>query len=208
MRMGARNKPMAPMAALRMAGLQSLAAAAGIALCGCYSMRSSNGGGQTDFQPSREIDAASIAVPRGYAIEAVASGLTFPTGAAFDDSNRLHIVESGYSYGELWATPRLLRIEADGTAKEIARGADNGPWTGVDYADGRFYVAEGGVLEGGRILEIAPEGSIRVIVDGLPSFGDHHTDGPAVSEDGWIYFGRAPPAIPVWSEKTTPSSAG
>lgn len=159
-------------------------------LIGCYSLRLSDGGGQTSFSPPREIRVEAIALPAGYTIEAVASGLTFPTGAAFDDQNRLYIVESGYSYGEVWTTPRLLRIDPDGKAITVASGGRNGPWTGVAYHDGNFFVAEGGVLEGGRILRITPEGEIRAIVMDLPSYGDHHTDGPAVSPDGWIYFGQ------------------
>src|SRR5688572_24243399 len=157
---------------------------------GCYSMRRSSGGGQTKFSGSRHVDAADVALPKGYRIEAFAQNLTFPTGATFDQEGRLYVVESGYCYGEVWTTPRLLRIEANGTTTQIAAGGTNGPWTGVVWHDGAFYVAEGGVLEGGKILRIAPEGTIRAIVEGLPSFGDHHTDGPAVSPDGWIYFGQ------------------
>ncbi|HVL59098.1 MAG TPA: hypothetical protein VM491_21570, partial [Burkholderiaceae bacterium] len=69
-------------------------------------------------------------MPAGYRIEAVATGLTFPTGVAFDDGGVAHVVESGYSYGEAFAIPRLLRIERDGAVSEIARGDRNGPWTG------------------------------------------------------------------------------
>jgi glucose/arabinose dehydrogenase len=166
-----------------------LGAAAAI-LCGCYAIRPSDGGGQTRFSPPREINPGAVALPAGYNIEVVASGLTFPTGAAFDDQNRLHIVESGYCYGEVWTTPRLLRIEPDGTFVTVATGGRNGPWTGVAFHDGDFFVAEGGVLEGGKILRIGPDGQIVTLVDGLPSHGDHHTDGPAVSPDGWIYFGQ------------------
>jgi glucose/arabinose dehydrogenase len=99
-------------------------------------------------------------------------------------------VESGYCYGEVWTTPRLLRIEPNGTSTVVATGGSNGPWTGVAFRDGSFYVAEGGVLEGGKLLRISADGKIDAIVDGLPSFGDHHTDGPAVSPDGWIYFAQ------------------
>ncbi len=159
-------------------------------LCGCYALRSSDGGGQTTFTPPREVRAEGVALPNGYTIEAVASGLTFPTGAAFDEQNRLHVVESGYSYGEVWTTPRLLRIEPDGAVVVVASGGKNGPWTGVTFHDRDFFVAEGGVLEGGRILRITSSGQVSVIVEGLPSFGDHHTDGPAVSPEGWIYFGQ------------------
>lgn len=156
---------------------------------GCYVLRPSSGGAEASGGDNRVVDSADVALPAGYRIEVIASGLTFPTGATFDDRGILHVVESGYSYGEVWTTPQLLRIE-NGKATPIAKGERNGPWTGVAYHDGAFFVAEGGVLEGGRILRIEPDGRVQVIVDGLPSHGDHHTDGPVVSRDGWIYFGQ------------------
>jgi glucose/arabinose dehydrogenase len=157
---------------------------------GCYSIRPSSGGGQTKFDGTREVNVDDVALPTGYRIEVVTEGLTFPTGACFDDQGRLYVVESGYCYGEVWTTPRLLRIEEGGRTVAVATGARNGPWTGVAFHDGAFFVAEGGAMEGGRILRITPDGSVRTIIEGLPSFGDHHTDGPAVSHDGWIYFGQ------------------
>jgi hypothetical protein len=51
---------------------------------GCYSTRPSQGGCQTAFSPPRRLDARDIAVPAGDRAELVASGLTFPTGVAFD----------------------------------------------------------------------------------------------------------------------------
>jgi hypothetical protein len=156
---------------------------------GCYVMRPSSGGGKTTFSPPRQTNPADIALPDGYKIEVVAEHLTFPTGVAFDDSGALYVVESGYSYGEVFNTPKLLRIEEKGATSEIATGGTNGPWTGVAFHDGSFYVSEGGVLEGGKILRISKSGEVRAIVDGMPSFGDHHTDAPTV-HDGWIYFGQ------------------
>lgn len=161
-----------------------------ILVSGCYSFRSSSGGGQTKFVGPRHTDPRDIALPDGYVVEVVAEGLTFPTGLCFDNENRLYVIESGYSYGEVWTTPRLLRIEPKGGTTEIAAGRNNGPWTGVVWHEGSFFVAEGGVHEGGRILRISADGDIQAIVEDLPSHGDHHTDGPAVSSDGWIYFGQ------------------
>lgn len=161
-----------------------------LALAGCYGMRPSSGGGQTEFTPPRTLRAGDVVVPAGFRIDVVASGLTFPTGVAFDAEGRPHVVESGYSYGEVWTTPRLLRIEDGGRMVEIARGGRNGPWNGVASGDGAFYVAEGGVLEGGRILRITRDGRQQVLVSGLPSVGDHHTDGPALGPDGHVYFGQ------------------
>lgn len=169
-------------------GKIALAACMAVILSGCYVMRPSAGGGQTSFRGPRKINVADIALPPGYRIEPVATGLTFPSGVAFDGAGRPHVIEAGYCYGEVWTTPRLLRIEPGGGTRVIATGGRNGPWNGVVYKNGAFFVAEGGTLDGGRILKITPGGGKRVLVSGLPSFGDHHTNGPAIGPDGWVYF--------------------
>ena len=157
---------------------------------GCYSVRPSAGAGQTSFKPPRTINAADIALVKGFQIEPILTGLTFPTGVTFDSDGRLCVVESGYAYGEVWTKPRLLRLEANGKLTEIAAGETNGPWTGVTFHDGAFFVAEGGEMRGGKILRITPDGKITVLVADLPSMGDHHSNGPVVGPDGWLYFGQ------------------
>jgi len=161
-----------------------------IGLSGCYAIRGSSGGGQTEFSAPREIRTSDIALPEGYRIEPLAAGLTFPTGVTFDEKGAVYVIESGYSYGEVWTVPRLLRIEAGEKPKVIASGGKNGPWTAVTYHQGVFFVAEGGVLEGGRILRITPGGEISVLVSGCPSWGDHHTNGVIAGPDGWLYFSQ------------------
>jgi glucose/arabinose dehydrogenase len=155
----------------------------------CYRMRSSKGGGQIKSIPQRTIHANDIAVSRGYKIEPVTSGLTFPTACAFDDEGRLYVIEAGYSYGEVWGEPKLLRVEASGKMIQIAKGSRNGPWTGIAWHNGAFYVAEGGEMDGGKILKITKEGTLTPLVADLPSIGDHHTNGPVI-KDGYIYFGQ------------------
>jgi glucose/arabinose dehydrogenase len=135
-------------------------------------------------------DPADIALPEGYTITMVAEGLTFPTGVAVDEQGRPHVVEAGYSYGEKTAVPRLVRVEPDGRFTVVATGTNNGPWNGVAFAQGAFFVAEGGQFKGGRILRIEPTGATRALVADLPSFGDHHTDGPVIGKDGYVYFGQ------------------
>jgi len=141
-------------------------------LSACFPGAQNRGGGQTTFTPPRQLDPAHVAVPDGYTVEVVASGLDFPVGIAFDDEGALHVVEAGYSYGEVFAEPRLLRINTDGTTEVVATG-DNPPWNGVDFANGSFFIAEGGQLEGGRILRVDPDGTVTALVEGLPSLGDH-----------------------------------
>lgn len=160
-----------------------------LAFQSCYRMRASRGGGQISSIPARAINTNDIAVPQGYKVDVVATDLTFPTGAALDDSNNLYVIEAGYSYGEVWGEPRLLRIDPNGNTTIIARGSKNGPWTGITWHNGAFYVAEGGEMEGGRILRITKDGTLQSLVSGLPSVGDHHTNGPAI-KDGYIYFGQ------------------
>ncbi|HEV7373068.1 hypothetical protein [Arenibaculum sp.] len=157
---------------------------------GCYSVLPSDGGGQAAFSPPRQVRPADILLPEGYRAEAVATGLTFPTGVAFDPAGTPYVTEAGYSYGEVFLTPRLLRIGSGGTAEVVAEGRNNGPWNGVTWHDGAFYVAEGGELEGGRILRIVPGRPPVALVEDLPSVGDHHTNGPVVGPDGWLYFGQ------------------
>ena len=159
-----------------------------IPLSGCFIWRSPDGGSQATFIPPRPVNAADIAVPSGYQIEPVATGLTFPTGVAFDDKGGVYVTESGYAYGEVWDIPRLSRIERDG-GTTVIEGDNNGPWTGVSFHRNAFYVAEGGALQGGRILRITAQGAVTAVVEHLPSMGDHQTNAPVIGPDGALYFG-------------------
>lgn len=152
----------------------------------CFRARPSEGGGQ-GVPPERPGGPVHVRLPAGYRIEAVARNLTFPSGVAFDDAGTPFVIEAGYSYGEKFVTPRLLRVDRDGV--HVVATGSNGPWNGVDHAHGSFFVAEGGEKDGGRILRIEPDGQTRALIDHLPSFGDHHTDGPVVHE-GFVYFGQ------------------
>lgn len=158
-------------------------------LTSCYSIRPSRGGAQISDKKERKINPEDIALPAGYKIEVVAKDLSFPTSVTFDEQNDLYYIEAGYSYGEVWKEPALVKISKDGSRSVIAKGAVNGPWTGVVYHDGFFYIAEGGEKEGGKILKISRAGEITALIEGLPSIGDHHTNGPAI-HDGFIYFGQ------------------
>ncbi|MEX2336217.1 MAG: glucose dehydrogenase [Fulvivirga sp.] len=152
-------------------------------------MLPSKGGGQVSYGVERKIDPSDVLLPDGYEIEVITAGLTFPTGITFDEAGVPYVVESGYSYGEEFLTPQLLRLEADGKQTLIAAGGKNGPWNGVTYHDDYFYVSEGGQLEGGKILKISKAGEVQTLVEDLPSFGDHHTNGPAI-KGGFVYFGQ------------------
>ena len=150
-------------------------------------MRKSKGGGQ-DATVVRQIDPGDIAVAVGYEVTLVSDSLNFPTAITFNEQGQVFVTESGYSYGEVFTTPRLLRLDAN-RKQVIAEGGKNGPWTGIDHYRGNFYVAEGGQTEGGKILRITPQGEISALISDLPGKGDHHTNGPAIN-NGFLYFGQ------------------
>jgi glucose/arabinose dehydrogenase len=160
----------------------------GVIGCGCYAFQQSEGGGQTLSPASRDVSSGDVALPAGYAIESVATQLTFPTSVTFDEAGDAYVTESGYSYGEVFTVPRLLRIRP-GQRPEVIAAGDNGPWTGVIFHEGAFYVAEGGQQSGGRIVKITRDGKITALVTGLPGLGDHHTNGPVIHR-GYLYFGQ------------------
>lgn len=155
-------------------------------LCSCYGTRRSKGGGQISGTPARHINPADIVLPEGYRVEPVATGLNFPTAVAFDEEGVPYVIEAGYVYGEIFRKPKLLKI-ANGKTETVATGEENGPWTGITFYKGNFYIAEGGQKEGGKILKVTPRGGISTVVDGLPGQGDHHTNGPVIKDDH-IYF--------------------
>jgi glucose/arabinose dehydrogenase len=160
-----------------------------VLLTGCTLHGPAGGGGQAKYSGQRRINTADIWLPPGYRIEPVIQGLNFPTAVTFDDKGKVYVVESGYTYGEIWTEPRLVRVDARDVINVIARGA-NGPWTGATFKDGNFYIAEGGEALGGRILKVATDGHVTTLVDNLPSTGDHHTNSPVVGPDGYVYFGQ------------------
>lgn len=156
-------------------------------MASCYSTRRSKGGGQTGASAIRETNPADVVLPEGYTAEVVASGLNFPTAVCFNEEGVPYVIEAGYSYGEVFTLPRLLKI-VNGKAQEVMKGKENGPWTGIAYHKGNFYIAEGGQKEGGKILRVTPEGKQTVLLEDLPGNGDHHVNGPVIMNDH-IYFG-------------------
>jgi glucose/arabinose dehydrogenase len=164
---------------------------AGSILPGCYSSTPSNGGGQGAAGPRRCVSPHDVAVPCGYDVEVVATGLTYPSGIAFDGRGVAYVTEAGFAYGIEPTTPRLVRIEPNGAITPIAVGdPSTAPWNGVDWRGGSFFLSEAGHEGTGQIVRLDASGASTVLASGLPSGGDHHTNGPVVSADGWVYFGQ------------------
>jgi glucose/arabinose dehydrogenase len=146
------------------------------------------GGGQTEVT-SGPPNPADVALPAGYRIEVVATKLDFPAAITFDEAGTPYVLEAGYSYGEVFGEPHIKRITPQGTTEIVAKGG-NPPWTGITLHGDRFYVSEGGGQPSGRILSIGKGGDIQIVVDNLPSKGDHQTNAPVIGPDGALYFSQ------------------
>lgn len=124
-------------------------------------------------------------IRNGYEMEPLLWNLELPTAVAFDNDQNMFIAESGLNYGGLFTQPRILKLDHnnDTLSVFVDRGLSR-PLLHLDFHDGKLYATNGG-----KISTIDKDGIITNIVSGLPSLGDHWTDGVAFGADKRMYFG-------------------
>lgn len=128
-------------------------------------------------------DPRAATVPQGFRVEIVAADLTYPTSVEFDGSGNLYIAEAGFNYGDDVAPARILRISPRG-AREVVADQLSAPVTDLLWHANRLYISHRGKIS-------ALEGrTIRDLVTGLPSLGDHQNNQLTAGPDGKIYFGQ------------------
>ncbi|MBB6669402.1 PQQ-dependent sugar dehydrogenase [Cohnella nanjingensis] len=135
---------------------------------------------------------SNYVLEKGYRLERVATGLTFPTVMTFDSNGMIYIAEAGFAYGTEPGKGRILRLEKDGSLTEFA-GGFGGPVTGIAWHEGHLYVAAGAIGEEhgsgcGQIIRISEDGKRETIVTGLRTCGDHYTGDILFGSDGKLYF--------------------
>lgn len=132
-----------------------------------------------------------IAVPAGYQVEALATGLNAPSSLEITGDGTIYVGESGYggayaaTAGYEGVTPgRILRLGRDGTLITVA-GDFKAPLSGF-YHDGGGNLI---VSHNGSITAISPQGR-QDLINGLPSLGDHKNNNVVSGPDGKIYFAQ------------------
>jgi glucose/arabinose dehydrogenase len=152
-------------------------------LAGCFTITPCNGGGQNvSFHGPRTLNPADIALPDGYDITLAARDLDMPTGLCCDDQGGVYVTESGYDPAA--PQPRLLKI---GDSIQVLALGTAGPWNGLCFDHGNFYVAQDDP-DGGRIIKISPGGKSTPLVENLPTLGDYPAGSPLPGPGGYLYF--------------------
>ena len=153
---------------------------------------------QLQFPKSQQLDLKAInsAKPpitsnfnlmKGYVIQPVLWNLTLPSAVTFDNNNgTIYVAEAGYAYGGLQPQPRILKVQQNGNTSILVDRLLNGPITDIEFHDGKLYVSHRGAIS-----TVDPNrGSIKDIIVGLPSIGDHFNNQIAFGADGRMYFGQ------------------
>ena len=135
--------------------------------------------------PQRPVNPEAIVAPQGYRVEALITGLTFPSAISFGPGGELYLAESGGVAGQLIALPRVLRIDPDFSVNEIGR-LDN-PILGLVYRNGELLIGEDAPSP--RVLRVTAEGDVQVLVDGLTGGGDYGLSGLSLDPSGALLFG-------------------
>ena len=131
-----------------------------------------------------EPDAAAASVPAGYKVEVFMKDLIWPSSIEFDEAGNVYVAEAGYVYGDPFAPARVLQISPSGAIRRYADGF-HGPVTDILWHQGQLYVSHRG-----KISIAEQNGSVRDLVTGLPSHGDHFNNQMTAGPDGKIYFGQ------------------
>ncbi|WP_017733595.1 PQQ-dependent sugar dehydrogenase [Nafulsella turpanensis] len=141
--------------------------------------------------PARpKVDASDVVVPDGYKVEAVMTGLSFPTDVTFADDGTIFVSEGGSSWPTRPYMPaRVVIIKPNGKTEAITMNVQAGP-RGIAWREGELYMA----IKGGYHMQVAKynleTGKLTVLIDKLPSGGWHEPGGPVFGPDGLMYFGN------------------
>jgi glucose/arabinose dehydrogenase len=121
-------------------------------------------------------------------MQPIAKNLNFPTSVTLDERGAIYIAESGLAFDGAPDGGIVWRINRDGSRARLLDGLRS-PVNGLTYYDGRLFISEGG--NPGRISRLSLlSGDWETVIDGLPGFGNYHTNMCAVGPDQKLYFSQ------------------
>lgn len=132
------------------------------------------------------LSTEDVILPAGYVIEPVVTGLSYPSGIEFAPDGTMFVAEAGYSYGQHWTHPRILKVRPDGKAMPLAHGF-RAPIMGITYREDRLYVSHRGKIS---VVDVNGTGQVRDLITGLPAVPNagHFNSRVAFGDDGKMYF--------------------
>jgi glucose/arabinose dehydrogenase len=158
---------------------------------------------------NRIVKPSAINLPSGYQVEAIATGLNFPTDITFGPNGEMYVSEAGgHFYGtdpSVAPPPQIVQIMPDGSKRviydnavpfEAIRNAETyeeipegliGPIEAVTYNErnGLLYIAHRT-----RVSVLNPQtGEFKTIIDNLPAWGIFHNTKVIFDRDGKMVFG-------------------
>lgn len=162
-------------------------------------------GAEVSQPVQRKINPADIAVPEGYKIEAIETGLTYPVDITFDDEGNYYIAEAGgHTYGTKPPRAPEARILKSGADKlqvffdqvvpmteikeeDSSEDMEEGlipPVTGVTFHQGNLYISHRSRYS----VYNLESGEFETIINGLPSWGEFLNAKPIFKDDKMYWF--------------------
>ena len=172
------------------AGLAIAAMAAIAAGCGQISMK---GADQAAPRSTERKAIEAITVPAGFRAVRVVEGVNYPSSIAWDDQNRLYVLES-HTVPLPGLKPRVLRVADDGAVEELALSGAGAPTgeaaVGLAFHGGWFYLSHEEKDGSWGISRFRPDGgAVEAVLRGLPGGGDHFPNYLAFDSAGTLFFG-------------------
>ena len=145
------------------------------------------------LEPSAEF--AAIELPRGFRIEKVVGGLSFPTSVTWDAAGAMYVAEAGGAFLEEPPPARILRVQNGQATEAVSLGSTVGAsLVGLTFFNGAFYITHRDPDNlTGAVSRVTPGGAVTRILSGIQdSRSEHQINAIRVGPDKRMYVAVGP----------------